>query len=144
MPGLIVASLTDIHFRSSVTPPVPRRCHQIALNSSQFPTSLPLEDAPGHQNSGGAIKPDLNLLLDVRFFGYVRLYCQKLRHTQLSSSGIPAYDSSLWAQNTPSRRTRRHTGPGQMLEKCPHLVCLKRACVSACGVVPYQCSHKTV
>ena len=112
-----------IHSEGYVKSPLyPDVCLKIALNFSQFPTSLPLEDASGHQNSGGAIKPGLNLLLDVRFFGYVRLYCQKLRHTQLSSSGIPAYDSSLWAQNTPSRHARRNTGPGQMLEKCPHLV----------------------
>ena len=107
-----------IHSEGYVKSPLyPDVCLKIALNFSGFPTSLSLGDAPGRQNSGWAIKPDLNLLLDVRFFGYVRLYCQKLRHPELSSSEILANDSSLWAQNTPSRRTRRHNGPGQMLEK---------------------------
>ena len=107
-----------LHSEGSVQPPLyPDVCLKIALNFSQFPTSLPLEDTPGHRNFGVAIKPDLKSFLDARFFGYARLHCQKLRHPELSSSEILANDSSLWAQNTPSRRTRRHTGPGQVLEK---------------------------
>ena len=134
-----------IHSEGYVKSPLyPDVCLKIALNFSGFPTSLSLGDAPGRQNSDWAIKPDLNLLLDVRFFGYVRLYCQKLRHTQLSSSGIPTYDSPFRAQNSPSRHARRNTGPRQMLEKCPHLAFMKRACFYARGAVPYQCSHKTV
>ena len=68
-----------IHSEGYVKSPLyPDVCLKIALNFSGFPTSLSLGDAPGRQNSGGAIKPLLNKILDGVFVCYVRLHWQKL------------------------------------------------------------------